>query len=169
MDGAPGGEGRQGLLEAGSLLAGQPVAGRDDQAVRAGAEPPLDKLVEAGEIRHHFQTGVRDEEMYAVSTVAAARLREVSRAGGDDDHSSVAAGNDDPLEVCHSGSQRDLMDDDNFARSSPSPSMSAKPLFTMHRYAKKTILQEIFFPKLVATYIITCLYKCIMKLHRLFE
>jgi hypothetical protein len=115
VDGAPGGEGRQGLLEAGSLLAGQQVAGRDDQAVRAGAEPPLDKLVEAGEIRHHFQSGVRDEEMYAVGTVAAAGLREVSWAGGDDDHSSVAAGKADPLEVCHSGSQRDLMDDDNFA------------------------------------------------------
>jgi hypothetical protein len=55
VDGAPG-EGRQGLLEAGSLLAGRQVAGWDNQAVRTGAEPPLDELVEAGEIRHHFQT-----------------------------------------------------------------------------------------------------------------
>jgi hypothetical protein len=48
VDGAPGGEGRQGLLEAGSLLAGHQVAGWDNQAVRTGAEPPLDKLVKAG-------------------------------------------------------------------------------------------------------------------------
>ncbi len=67
VDGAPGGEGRQGLLEAGSLFAGQQVAGWDNHAVRTGAEPPLDELVEAGEIRHHFQTGVRDEEVYACS------------------------------------------------------------------------------------------------------
>jgi hypothetical protein len=48
VDGSPGGEGRQGLLEAGSFLAGQQVAGRDNHAVCTGAEPPLDKLVEGG-------------------------------------------------------------------------------------------------------------------------
>jgi hypothetical protein len=47
VDGAPGGERRQGLLEAGPLLASQLVAGWDHQAVSAGAEPPLDKLVKA--------------------------------------------------------------------------------------------------------------------------
>jgi hypothetical protein len=70
--------------------------------------------VEAGEIRHHFQSGVRDEEVYAVRTVAAARLCEVARARGDDNHTSVAAGEDDPLEVSHCSGQRDLMDNDNF-------------------------------------------------------
>jgi hypothetical protein len=70
--------------------------------------------VEASKIRHHFQTGVWDEKVHAMRTVAAARLCEVARAGGDDDHSSVATGDDDPLEICHCGSQRDLMDNDNF-------------------------------------------------------
>jgi hypothetical protein len=115
VDSAPGGEGRKGLLEAASLLAGQQVTSRDDHAVRSGTEPPLDKLVEAGEIRHHFQSGVQNEEVHAVGAVAAAWLREVAWARGDDNHSSVAAGEDDPLQVCHSGSQRDLVDDDNFA------------------------------------------------------
>jgi hypothetical protein len=43
--------------------------------------------VEAGEIRHHFQSGVRNEEVHAVGAVAAAWLREVAWARGDDNHS----------------------------------------------------------------------------------
>ncbi len=61
MDGAPGGEGRQSLLEADTLLASQQVTDWDHQAVSTGAEPPLNKQVQAGEVGHHFQTGVGDE------------------------------------------------------------------------------------------------------------
>ncbi len=48
VDGAPGGECSLGLLEAGPLPAGQQIAGWDHQTIRAGAEPPLDKLMKAG-------------------------------------------------------------------------------------------------------------------------
>ncbi|MFN9961037.1 MAG: hypothetical protein ACK55I_48780 [bacterium] len=40
MDGSPRGEGRQGLLWAGVALAGEQVAGRDDGAIAAPAQPP---------------------------------------------------------------------------------------------------------------------------------
>ncbi len=101
VDGAPRGEGRQGLLEAGPLLAHQQVACWDHQAVGAGAEPPLDELVKSSQVRHHFQTGIRDEKVDTVGAIAATRLCEVPRSGGDDDHAPVSAGYDDPLEVRH--------------------------------------------------------------------
>ncbi len=43
-----------------ALLPSQQVAGRDHLAVGAGAEPPLDKQVQAGEVRHHLQAELRD-------------------------------------------------------------------------------------------------------------
>jgi hypothetical protein len=46
MDGAPGGEGGQGIFWAGVFPAGQEVAGGDHAAVGAAAEPPEDELVE---------------------------------------------------------------------------------------------------------------------------
>ncbi len=46
-----------------------------------------------------------------MGAVTPARLREVPRSRGDDDHTPVSAGQDDPLEVRHRCSQRDLMDD----------------------------------------------------------
>ncbi len=48
-----------------------------------------------------------------MGAVTAARLREVPRSRGDDDHTPVSAGQDDPLEVRHCCGQRDLVDDDN--------------------------------------------------------
>ncbi len=50
-----------------------------------------------------------------MGAVTAARLREVPRTRGDDNHSPVSAGQDDPLEICHRGGQCDLMDDDYLA------------------------------------------------------
>jgi hypothetical protein len=70
--------------------------------------------VKASQARHHFQTGIRNEKVDTVGAITATRLREVPRSRGDDNHTSVSAGQDDPLEVRHRCTQRDLVDDDNF-------------------------------------------------------
>ena len=79
VHGDPGGDGRQSLLRTGILLPSQKVAGRDHVAVGTGAEPPQDEQMQAGEVGREFQSGVRDEELDAVSTstVAAAWLGKV--------------------------------------------------------------------------------------------
>jgi hypothetical protein len=47
--------------------------------------------VKAGKVVHHLQTSLRNEEMSAVKVAAAAGLRQVPGARGDDDDASVAA------------------------------------------------------------------------------
>ncbi len=111
MYSAPSREGRQSLLQTSTLLPRQQVTGWDHQAVGAGAEPPLDKQVQVGEVSHHFQTGLWDEKMDTVAAPAAARLSEISWSQGNDDHPSIAKVQDDPLEICDRGSQRHLVDD----------------------------------------------------------
>ncbi len=57
-----------------------------------GAQSPLDEGVQAGEVGHHLQAGLRDQDVGAVAGSTAARLRQVPRTGGDDDHSPGATG-----------------------------------------------------------------------------
>ncbi len=74
MDGPPGREGRQCLFRAGSILPSQQITGRDDLAVGAGAQSPLDEDVQPGEVGHHLQAGLWDQEVGAMAGRAAARL-----------------------------------------------------------------------------------------------
>ncbi len=58
----------------GSLLPSQQITGRNDLAVGAGAQSPLDEDVQPGEVGHHLQAGLRDQEVGAMAGCTAARL-----------------------------------------------------------------------------------------------
>ncbi len=63
MDCPPGREGRQGHLHTGCSLTGQQVAGGNYLAVRAGSQPPLDEGVQVGEVGHHLEAGLWDQNV----------------------------------------------------------------------------------------------------------
>ncbi len=77
MDGSPRGEGGKGLLRAGVALAGEQVAGRDDRAVAAPAQPPRDEQLQSRQLLHKLESEVRNLEVCAVVPLAAARQSEV--------------------------------------------------------------------------------------------
>ena len=108
---APRGECGECLLLARRRLADQQIACGDHGDVGAGAESPLYEEMQAGEVGHHLQSSLRDEEVSAVKVAAAAGLRQISGTWGDDDDASVAACQDDALQVGHGRCQRDLVDD----------------------------------------------------------
>ena len=61
MHRAPWGEGGKHFLRTRRLLTDQQLAGRDNDDVGAGAESSLYEEVEAGEVLHHLQPGLRYE------------------------------------------------------------------------------------------------------------
>ncbi len=77
MDGSPRGEGDKGLLRAGVVLAREEVAGRDDRAVAAPAQPPRDEQLQSRQILHKLEFEVRNLEVCAVVPLAATGQSEV--------------------------------------------------------------------------------------------
>ncbi len=112
---APRGECGECLLLTRRRLADQQISCGDHGDVGAGAESLLYEEVQAGEVGHHLQSSLRDEEVNAVEVAAAAWLRQISGTRGDNDDASVAARQDDSLQVGHGRCQRDLVDDHDLA------------------------------------------------------
>jgi hypothetical protein len=88
---APRGECGECLLQARRRLTDQQLSCGDHGDVGAGAESPLYEEVQAGEVGHHLQSSLRNEEMSAVEVAAAARLGQIPGTRGDNDDAPVAA------------------------------------------------------------------------------
>ncbi len=114
MDSSPRGEGGKGLLRAGVALAGEQVAGRDDRAVAAPAQPPRDEQLQSRQLLHKLESEVRNLEMCAVVPLAAARQSEVPRTWCYNEDPPVPAGHQKPLEVGDSRSESDLVNHHEF-------------------------------------------------------
>ncbi len=116
VHGPPRGERGQGLLWRGVLLAGEKITGRQDGADGAGAQPPRDEDVQPSQVLHQLDAGLRDLQVGAVISTAAAGNAVVAGSGGDDDDHPVPADHQQPFQVSHHRRQRNFMDDDELAR-----------------------------------------------------
>ncbi len=84
VDGAPAGVRGQDLGRAGAALGGQKVAGRNYLTRGEGAQPALDELVEADQVRVELQGRVRDEAVDAVCCLLTTCSIEVAEKRSND-------------------------------------------------------------------------------------
>ncbi len=116
VHGLPRRESSQGILWRGVHFACEEVTSRQDGAVGAGAQPSRDEQMQPSQVLHPLDARLRNLQVSAMVTTAAAGDAVVAGSRGDDEYHPVPAGHQQPLQIGHLRRQRDFVDDDEFAR-----------------------------------------------------